>query len=56
MIITAAANENVLLFHDRRPLILTADEIRNWMLDVSYTRKYLSRPVMSDLRSVMRGK
>lgn len=56
VIITAAANENVLPFHDRMPLILTADEVRNWILDTSYTKEYLGRPVMSELMPIVIGK
>jgi putative SOS response-associated peptidase YedK len=55
VIITAAANESVLPFHDRMPLILTADEIKNWILDTSYTNEYLMRPVKPNLTSMVRN-
>ena len=41
-ILTTKANASMAPVHDRMPLMLTADQVKPWILDKSFTKSYLS--------------
>ncbi len=43
VIITTAANESVLPVHERMPLLITENEIENWIRDAEYMASVLKR-------------
>ncbi len=43
VIITTAANDSVLPVHPRMPLLLTEDEIEQWLADTGYMQKILKQ-------------
>ena len=44
-IITTSANESMAPFHDRMPLIIKKDEVKEWLRDSSSTKDFLAQPM-----------
>lgn len=44
-IITTSANESMAPFHDRMPLMIKKDEVKDWLRDSSCTKDLLAQPM-----------
>ncbi|MGM0213466.1 SOS response-associated peptidase [Enterococcus sp. AZ109] len=55
VVLTTRGNESVLSVHERMPVILKKEQVRNWLIDYVYSRESLSQKMPDLIATVSEG-